>query len=158
MEKEISILKLRINVIVLIFFWTQTFLSFHQLQILLSRDLLLTHKWISTGGIPYVLFSHDKTFWVVSCNCFHINPRWGMLSLHPSDVTLNRNVPLNTIMILKSLHKTREKTLIVIYLFSLRKAYCHKSCFISFYILFGVTFCLVNPLTTYYFGSIRNYF
>ena len=40
---------------------TQTFLSlFHQLKILLYRDLLLTHKCISTGDIPYVLFFHDK--------------------------------------------------------------------------------------------------
>ena len=43
-------------------------------------------------------------------------------------------------MIIKeSLHETGEKTLIVIYLFSLCKAFCYKSCFISFYILFGVT-------------------
>ena len=54
---------------------------------------------------------------------------------------------MNNIMILKeSLHETREKTLIVIFSFSLHKAYCHKSCFISFYIFFGVTFCLHQNL------------
>ena len=53
---------------------------------------------------------------------------------------------MKTIMILKeSLHETREKTLIVTYSFSLRKAFSYKLCFISFYIPFGVTFCVVDP-------------
>ena len=66
---------------------------FHHLQILLSRDLLLTYKWISIGGIPYILFFHDKTFWVKPYKRFHTNPYWEMSSLHPSVVFLNRNVP-----------------------------------------------------------------
>jgi hypothetical protein len=54
--------------------------------------------------------------------------------------------------------RLKKKTLIVIYSFSLLKAFYYKSCFISLHVPFGVTFCLVDPFTAYYFGSIRNFF
>jgi hypothetical protein len=66
-----------------------------------------------------------------------------MSSLYLSDVTLNHNVPL---------------ILIVMYSFSLCESFCHKSHYISFYIPFGATLCLVDPFTAYCFASIRNYF
>jgi hypothetical protein len=40
--------------------------------------------------------------------------------------------------------------------FSLCELFGHKFSHVSFYIPFGVTLGLVDPLTTYYFGSLGN--
>jgi hypothetical protein len=44
----------------------------------------------------------------------------------------------------------------VVNVFSLCEPLGHKSSLVPFYIPFGVTFGLVDPLTAYYFGSLGN--
>ena len=51
-----------------------------------------------------------------------------------------------------------RKCLIIIYTFSLREAFRHKSRFESFYIPFRVIFGFVDPFIAYCLGSFRNCF